>query len=163
MTGEPFSILSGVRTSNFSHVSRAALVGPKPDVELQEYGTQIGPRVFGPDALVIGKVFDYPAPGDTGMPRNAFRAPGYWNLDSSVSKRFTITERVDLQFRAEAFNVLNHANMDNPRDASVGSPQITSSNFARTCCAAVAPPSTQYIIQTGEAARVLQFGLKLNF
>ena len=31
------------------------------------------------------------------------------------------------------------------------------------CCAGVAPPSTQTIVQTGEAARVIQFALKLQF
>jgi hypothetical protein len=61
------------------------------------------------------------------------------------------------------FNVLNHANFDNPRDASVGSPSFRSSLFAQACCATVAPPSTQTIIQTGESSRVIQFGLKLKF
>ena len=78
-------------------------------------------------------------------------------------KRFSVTERVKLQFRAEAFNALNHANFDNPRDASVGSPAITSSVFAQACCATVAPPTTQSIIQTGESARVIQLGLKLDW
>jgi hypothetical protein len=35
--------------------------------------------------------------------------------------------------------------------------------FGQTCCATVAPPSTQTIIQTGESARVIQFALKLQF
>jgi hypothetical protein len=61
------------------------------------------------------------------------------------------------------FNALNHANFDNPRDASSGSPSIRSNLFAQTCCATVAPPSTQTIVQTGESARVIQFGLKLQF
>jgi hypothetical protein len=61
------------------------------------------------------------------------------------------------------FNALNHANFDNPRDASVGSPSIRSGLFAQVCCAAVAPPSTQTIVQTGEAARVIQFALKVQF
>jgi hypothetical protein len=61
------------------------------------------------------------------------------------------------------FNAFNHPNFDNPRDASVGSPSIQSSLFAQTCCATVAPPSTQTIVQTGESARVIQFALKLQF
>ena len=70
-----------------------------------------------------------------------------------------------LDFRTEMFNVLNHPNFDNPRDASVGSPSIRAANglFGQTCCQAVAPPSTQTIIQTGESARVIQFALKMKF
>jgi hypothetical protein len=44
-----------------------------------------------------------------------------------------------------------------------GSPSILSSVFAQACCAAVSPPSTQTIIQTGESSRVIQFALKLTF
>jgi hypothetical protein len=43
--------------------------------------------------------------------RNAFRGPGAWNLDAAVGKKFRITERYGLEFRAEGFNVLNHHNM----------------------------------------------------
>ena len=63
----------------------------------------------------------------------------------------------------EMFNALNHPNFDNPRDASTGSPSIRSSVFASACCATVAPPSTQTIVQTGESARVIQFGFKFLF
>ena len=43
--------------------------------------------------------------------RNAFRAPGFYQLDLGVYKTFAITERVRMQLRGEAFNVLNHANL----------------------------------------------------
>jgi hypothetical protein len=43
--------------------------------------------------------------------RNAFRGPGAWNLDASVSKIFPIHEQVNLEFRAEGFDVLNHHNL----------------------------------------------------
>jgi len=43
-------------------------------------------------------------------------------------------------------------------------PSIAATNgFASACCATVAPPSTQTIVQTGEAARVIQFGFKFLF
>ncbi|MFN8093504.1 MAG: TonB-dependent receptor [Vicinamibacteria bacterium] len=43
--------------------------------------------------------------------RDAFRGPGAWNLDLTLSKRFRVGERYALQFRVEAYNVFNHANM----------------------------------------------------
>jgi hypothetical protein len=156
MSGEPFSVRSGARTSNFSHDSRADIIGAKPKVQLQEVSGIIGPVVF-KDA----SGFAIPAPGSNGAGRNIFEAPGYWNLDLGIGKRFELTERFNLQFRAEIFNALNHPNFDNPRDASNGSNSILSNLFAQTCCQTVAPPTTQTIIQTGEAGRVVQFALKL--
>jgi hypothetical protein len=48
------------------------------------------------------------------------------------------------------FNALTHPNFDNPVNATVGSPSILSTVFGQTCCATVAPPSSQTIIQYGE-------------
>jgi hypothetical protein len=42
--------------------------------------------------------------------RNAFVQPGYYNFDFALSKAFSITERVKLQFRSEFYNALNHSN-----------------------------------------------------
>lgn len=158
MTGEPFSVMSGVRTSNFSHTSRADIVGAKPQVNYQAKAGVLGPVVF-----TDASGFTFPAPGGDGAGRNIFTAAPYWNLDLGITKNFNVTERVKMEFRTEMFNALNHPNFDNPRDASVGSPTITSSVFGQTCCQTVAPPSTQTIIQTGEAARIIQFALKLQF
>jgi hypothetical protein len=158
MTGEPFSIRSGFRTSNSGHESRADVLDPTLRAQLQEIAGVVGPVVF---ANTNG--FAVPAPGQNGAGRNIFVAPSYYNLDIGIVKQFSITERVKLDFRAEMFNFLNRANFDNPRDASVGSPSIQSSVFAQTCCQTVAPPSTQTIIQTGESSRVIQFALKLKF
>lgn len=43
--------------------------------------------------------------------RNIFRAPGAWNADASVAKRFKFTETVDIEFRAEGFDLFNHHNL----------------------------------------------------
>ena len=158
MSGEPFSIRSGVFSSNSGHESRAVVIDPNLRARLQEVPGIIGPVLF-PNA----DGFALPLPGENGSGRNIFVAPSYYNLDIGIIKQFPITERVKLQFRTEMFNALNHANFDNPRDASVGSPSIRSSVFAQTCCATVAPPSSQTIIQTGESGRVIQFALKLQF
>ncbi|MBV9923611.1 MAG: carboxypeptidase regulatory-like domain-containing protein [Acidobacteria bacterium] len=43
--------------------------------------------------------------------RNAFRGPGYWNMDAGLYKRIRFNEKYSLQLRFEAFNVFNHANL----------------------------------------------------
>jgi outer membrane receptor protein involved in Fe transport len=43
--------------------------------------------------------------------RGAFRGPGAWNLDLSLSKRFRFGDRYAVQLRLEAYNAFNHANM----------------------------------------------------
>ncbi|MBI1897413.1 MAG: hypothetical protein HYS04_12950, partial [Acidobacteria bacterium] len=78
---------------------------------------------------------------------NAGRAlltgPGLANVDLSLLKNFAFTERWNLQFRAEAFNVFNHSNFDDPGRA------LASPNFG--------------VITAARPARTLQLGLKLNF
>jgi len=51
-----------------------------------------------------------PYPADM-TKRDAFRGPGAWNLDLSMSKRFRFGSRYALQVRFEAYNVFNHSNM----------------------------------------------------
>jgi len=46
--------------------------------------------------------------------RNVVRGPGIETVDLSLFKSFPLTERVRLQFRAEFFNLLNHANFGLP-------------------------------------------------
>jgi hypothetical protein len=42
--------------------------------------------------------------------RNLFRGPGAWNTDLGIYKNFQITEQFKLQYRAEFYNLFNHAN-----------------------------------------------------
>ena len=176
-TGEPFNVNAGGdsssapggRTANAAHTARAVVQRPiSAHLQYLPGQTSIGPVVFpASTALPCGQdpnsPFCIPAPGQNGVGRNIFTAPSYWNVDLGFIKTFQIRERFKIQFRTEMFNALNHANFDNPRDASVGSPSLSSQDFARTCCATVAPPSTQTVVQTGESARVIQFALKLQF
>jgi hypothetical protein len=46
--------------------------------------------------------------------RNDIAGFGLTQIDLSIVRKFPITERVNLQFRADAFNALNHANFSNP-------------------------------------------------
>jgi hypothetical protein len=75
--------------------------------------------------------------------RNSFRAPGLWQWDLAANKSFRMTERANLQFRSEFFNVLNHTNFGLPTAVT------TSSAFGT--------------IRTTYPARQIQFALKLLF
>jgi hypothetical protein len=44
------------------------------------------------------------------LERNAFRGPGFWNLDFILSKRVRFGPRA-VQLRVEAYNLFNHSNM----------------------------------------------------
>jgi len=43
--------------------------------------------------------------------RNAFRGPGFWNMDMGLYKRIKFNEKYSMQLRLEAFNVFNHSNL----------------------------------------------------
>jgi hypothetical protein len=62
-------------------------------------------------------------------------------LDLSVFKRFSVTERVALEFRAESFNALNHPVFGVP-NTTVGNAQ-----FGRVTSTANAPRQTQLALK----------------
>jgi hypothetical protein len=68
-----------------------------------------GGRRFNPGAVVVPQA---PIQGDLG--RNAFRAFPLVQADASVRRDFHLTERIRLEGRVEAFNVLNHPNFSPP-------------------------------------------------
>lgn len=49
------------------------------------------------------------------LSRNKFTGPGYNKVDFSVFKNFSITDRVKAEFRAQAYNVFNHPQFNNPQ------------------------------------------------
>ena len=54
--------------------------------------------------------------------RNAVPGFGLTQVDLSIGRKFAITERLNLQFRADAFNLFNHPNFTNPGAFLSGSP-----------------------------------------
>ncbi len=59
---------------------------------------------------IVG-ISDFGPYPSTMLPRNYFRGPGAYNVDLGVYKTTKITERINLQFRAESFDLLNHSNL----------------------------------------------------
>jgi hypothetical protein len=59
--------------------------------------------------------FSLPAPGTYGdAPRDLFRGPGTWQVDTGLAKTFPLAERTRMEFRAEFFNVFNHPQLGPP-------------------------------------------------
>ena len=46
--------------------------------------------------------------------RNILRVPGIWQADTSLEKRFPVSERIAISFRADVFNVFNRAQIGKP-------------------------------------------------
>jgi hypothetical protein len=186
-SGEPFTLNSGSLTVTSTAAGKQSTLDVRgPMVYPGEFNVaniagpvvyNLGPRitnsadpnfncrnVLKPDGQPSQTFFCIPLPGQHGNTgRNSVYGPGFWNIDAGILKNFKVTERIGMQFRAELFNALNHANIRNPRNASTGSPTLTSSAFGQTCCISDSVPSSQTIIAVGEPNRVIQFALKINF
>ena len=101
-------------------------------------------RWFNPSAFLLPVAGTF---GNAG--RNQFLGPNLIELDTSLFKKIRINERWNLQFRAEAFNILNRANFGQP---AIGV-------FAGTSVS----PSAGVITSTATTSRQLQLALKLLF
>lgn len=92
-------------------------------------------------------VFSQPSPftfGNLGTRVPDVLSPGVNNLDLSLFKVFALSERFNLQFRAEAFNAFNRVQFGSPNTT------VTSGSFG-------------FVTSQANSPRQMQFGLKLVF
>ena len=106
--------------------------------------------VGGPNQYFNPSAFLQPLAGTYGnLGRNTLRGPGLAETDFSVAKRISFSERINLQFRAEIFDLFNHTNFNTPNPvvyaAATGGPS----------------PTAGVITSTATNSRQVQFGLKL--
>jgi hypothetical protein len=99
---------------------------------------------FNPNAFILPPAGTY---GNLG--RGAFSGPGLSDLGLSLFKSTAVGERASLQFRAEFFNVLNHANLGTPNATVFSSGAINA--------------SAGLITTLATTPRQIQFGLKLIY
>jgi hypothetical protein len=127
-----------------------------------------GPVILGQGNATGGLYFNPQAfipepPGVFAPGAMELSGPGLANVDISLSKTFKLTERIGMQFRADAFNALNHPNWNLPNSALFQS--ISCATGATSC----ASGTYSYIQSDGQVtatindAREFQFGLKLTF
>ncbi|HUI79109.1 MAG TPA: carboxypeptidase regulatory-like domain-containing protein [Bryobacteraceae bacterium] len=143
MTGFPFTPLIGANRSGDGNTRNPDRPYRNPSFTGPIIlGTQT--QWFNPNAFLL------PAPGTFGdLGRGVYRGPGLAEVDMSIFKNTTLTERIHAQFRAEFFNLLNRTNLGTPN----------STVFSGTS----ANPSAGLITTLATTPRQIQFGMKLIF
>ncbi|MBA3241331.1 MAG: hypothetical protein H0T60_08930 [Acidobacteria bacterium] len=140
-TGRPFTVALLSEIDN-SGTGRSTL----------GFGANDRPNVVGnpalsnrtPERWFDTSAFAFPAPGTFGNAgRNILEGPGTQNVNASLVKNTALSERFNLQLRAEVFNLFNHPNLNMP-DNFLGSP-------------------TFGLITSARDPRHVQFGAKLVF
>jgi hypothetical protein len=143
-TGLPFSV--AIPFNNSSNGDRQA-----PDRPNLVSGRSNNPIVGTVEQWYDPTAFSLPAGGTYGnLGRNTVIAPGIANLDFSLVKNFQVSEGNVMAFRAEFFNILNHANFGLPN------------RFAFTSSGAIAGNAGR-IQSLNTSARQIQFGLRYTF
>jgi hypothetical protein len=75
--------------------------------------------------------------------RNILRAPGVWNTDLMINRKFQITERINTDFRAEFYNLPNTSHFNGPNS------DVSSASFGQ--------------ISSSFGERQIRFGLRIGF
>jgi hypothetical protein len=112
--------------------------------------TDLSCHYFDPTAFAVPAAGVY---GNTN--RDAFRGPGYFNMNLSLARQFKITERFGLQFRADAMSFTNTPHFNNP-NATAGA-----ANFG-VITSTLKPPG-QGFFGNDPGSRVLWLGARLTF
>jgi hypothetical protein len=110
-----------------------------------------GPVILGGSKQYFNpSAFIQPLPGTYGnVGRNTLEAAGLVSTDIAVARKFSLSERLNLQFRAEIFNLFNHTNFNSPNPVVYAAPTGEPS------------PTAGVITSTATSSRQVQFGLKL--
>jgi hypothetical protein len=157
-TGNPVQLTDGGKDISLSGqlLDRPDVIAP--DQVYQRPAPATGPFWFNPNAFIcassinnvgtstlapncVASTAATAAFGNLG--RNAVYGPGGIQWDMAMSRRFNIKERWKLEVRSDLFNILNHANWNNPVTS------ITSSTFGQ--------------VTAFGSPRIIQMALKLYF
>jgi hypothetical protein len=138
-SGFPFTVSSG-RDNSFTGLGRdrADFLGGDPDLGSDRPHGDMVARYFDTSQFVANAIGTF---GNSG--KNMVRGPRYFNTDVALLKSTRIAGRVDVQFRAEFFNIFNNVNFNAPNS------NVSSAQFGR--------------ITSALDPRILQFGLKMLF
>jgi hypothetical protein len=155
-SGEPISILS--RRGTLNRATRSVKNAVNSTLTVSQLQGKTGlykdsqgrilvfdPSLIAPDGSGSGQIFQNPAAGTLGtLQLTPVSGPWFFNVDMSMIKRTRIKENLNVEFRADAFNIFNRTNFDVGQAQDINSPQFGQ-------------------VTRAFDPRVLQFALKLNF
>jgi hypothetical protein len=150
VTGQPFYVYGAKCAQVFGPVSQGGN-GALEAGQVCPGGKGLNPAAFDATSPVAGN-----RQGTLG--RNAIPGFGLTQVDLSIGRKFSITERLNAQFRVDAFNLFNHPNFTNPGGYLSGGPSLLlSRETLNTGLGGLNP-----IFQQG-GPRSLQLSLRLAF
>ena len=152
-TGNAYNATSNAYIASFANNAPATLLGSPTLLKTQIHGGEGSTLTAfnnSPSALAA---YTGPTGLDIGS-RNNLRGPGFFNLDLGLGKTFPLVgDRVNLKFRCDAFNALNHPNFGLPNVDITQSSGVAFGTITHT----VGAPSSDL------NSRVLQGALRLEF
>jgi len=163
LSGSPFSVGTIANRVHNSLGASDARPDAVPGCDLYTGFRQLHGTWFNPNCFVPAPFGTY---GNAG--RDTIIGPNLWDLDNSLAKDWKvprISEQFRVQFRAEAFNILNHPSFQNPGGgaASPFNPNLAAANPAIPTSGVSPNGSVGRITATNSAPRQIQFALKLVF
>ena len=152
-SGTPFTVASSGNSLNLPGSSqRADLVKP----EVKKLGN-VGRGQAYYDWTAFSPVTE-PRFGTAGF--NILRGPELVNLDMGIFRRFRVTERFDIQFRAEAFNATNTPHFSNPSN-NISNLRLNPDGSFQSGVFEVT--GVNGVGREGIDERVFRFGIRLGF
>jgi len=155
-SGTPYSVFDAIDRANVGQAG-AASNGERPNLAGGATANPVGIRVtpggvfgYDPSAFVLQGAGVF---GNLG--RNTLTGPGVFTTDLSLSKNTKLTERTNLQLRADAFNVTNHTNFGFPSAALFTGVDAIGNGIRN--------PGAGLITTTATTSRQLQLSAKFTF
>jgi Carboxypeptidase regulatory-like domain len=150
-TGQAFGTNSNAFVAGYANDAPAIFNGDRVGVQTHVHKTSNGQVNLFSDPVRAQADFTGPV-GFTIGSRNNLRGPNFFDQDFGLAKTFPlVSDRVNLKFRADAFNALNHPNFALPT-ATSESLDVTGGTFGQLTA-----------IDGNSSYRVMQFALRLEF
>jgi hypothetical protein len=153
-SGFPVTVICSICTDAGFYNNRADYVGrsgapvtPPPSQQVAGGVQWLNPNLFQPATDHVGT-----------LGRGAFAGPGFWNYDFALLRNLTVKEgSLRIQFRAEFYNLFNHANLSAPVT------DMSASDFGQAYYGLSRTFSRFGDLPLDNPARRIQFGIRIQF